>query len=259
MKPLAFVLALLVVAMPPGGLVLAQEEQGAATVEELREQGIVYFKRDLFKRAKAQLDRAFKMKGGNQDFATVYYRGHTAYKLLLLEQAFEMTELAAKLAGQDERRKRAVDDLLTEMSGLYGKVTFVGAKGETASKEETAKKGRIFFEAQTGIINKEKKERFLSIRERFRNTDVTLPTTVYLPYGDYLANKVPFTITQGEEPPTVEIFLAGIEGDEEEDDSLWWYVGIGGAAAVAAGVGAYFLFRDTGSERPDYTRYGFVP
>lgn len=238
----------------PAQPVLAQAEL-RMTQEEARDQGVLYFKRGHFKRAKAQLDRAFKMKGGDQDFRTVYYRAQAAYKLLLLEQAFEMAHRAEKLAGDDGRKKRAVGDLLSEMNSLYGKVTFVRAKGETASKEETKKSGRIFFEAQTGIINKAKKQRFLSIRERFRNTDVTLPTTVYLPYGDYLANKVPFTLEQGAEPPTVEIFLVGIEGEDGEDDGmLWWWVGIGGAAAVAAGVGAFFLFSPDDAERPLQTR-----
>ena len=51
------------------------------------------------------------------------------------------------------------------------------------------------FESKTGIINREKKARFTTIRDRFRGTDITLPTTVYLPYGSYTANKVPFSLS----------------------------------------------------------------
>ncbi len=140
-----------------------------------------------------------------------------------------------------------------EMAQLYGGVTFKGAKGETNAK------GRIYFEAKTGIINKQKKERFLSIRERFRSTDVELPTTIYLPYSAYTANKVPFEITpEDEKPPAIEIFLQIVQGPDD-DDGLWLWVGAGAGAAVALGVGAFFLFREPDATESSVQDYVFQP
>lgn len=207
----------------------------AASFEEVREQGILYFKKDRLPQAKAQLDRAYKMKGGDGDFTTVYFRGRASYKLLILETAFAMAEKSKTLAGEDTRKQKMVEEWVQEMQGLYGGVTIKAAAGETNTE------GRVFLEAKTGIINKEKKQAFLSIRERFRSTDVQVPTTIYLPYGDYTANNVPFTLTQGEPQPTVELFLQVVQRQAEGGSNVWLYAGIAGGVAVAAGVAAYFL------------------
>lgn len=221
-----------------------------ASVEELRDQGVLYFKKKLYKQALGTLNKAYA-KGGKTDFRTVYYLAQTSYKLLLLENAFARAKDAEKLAGADEKALASTKELLDEMSAFYGGVTFTAAKGETNAK------GRIFFEAKTGIINKEKKQRFNAIRERFRSTDVTLPATVYLPYGDYTANKVPFALVQGEEPPTLEIFLQIVVDDTADDSNLWWYVGIGGAVAIAAGVTAVLLLQDPGTEEINRVNWTF--
>lgn len=247
MKVIALVLALVTVstAVPTG----AAWAQRGPTLEDLRDQGILYFKKRHFKPAKVKLDAAYRTRGGKTDFRTLYYRGQTAYKLLLLEQAFEMAEAAEKRA-ETKRQKSSVAELLGQMRSLYGAISLRAAKGETN------KKGRIFFEAKTGIINRAKKKRFLSIRERFRSTDIGLPITIYMPYGDYLANKVPFSIVQGEPAPQIEIFLQVVM-TEKDDGAMWWYVGIGGAVAVVAGVSAWLLLSDPGTEVRQNQEYVF--
>lgn len=220
----------------PGGVAPAyaqDDEMGASSFTEIRDQGLLYQRKRRYKQAKAALDKAYAMPEGPGDFKTVYYRGEAAYKLLLVEQAFEMTAAAAKLA-KGKRQKADVLELQTELDSLFGKVTFKAAAGETNAQ------GRIFFESKTGIINREKKKRFQSIQSRFKSTDITLPITVYLPYGEYLANKVPFSIAQGAEAPEIEIFL---QVQQEEEDNTWMWVGIGAGtvAAVGLGVGAVVL------------------
>ncbi len=238
-----------VVTLPPATV----RAQATQSLEDVRDQGILYFKKDHYKQAQALLNRAYAMPAGSKDFLTVFYRGRNAYKLLVLEQAFTMARDAERLAGDDEKKKASVQDWVTEMSSLYGGVTFKAAKGETN------KKGRIFFEAKTGIINKEKKERFNAIRERFRTIDVELPSTIYLPYGAYTANRVPFELTQGTEPPEVEIFLQVVVGEDDGgDNALWWWVGIGsGVAVVGLGVGAFFLFQEPEPEERSVSRWSF--
>jgi hypothetical protein len=226
--PLALLLAIAVLA--PG---LAAAQSGG--LEETRDQGVLYFKKELFRPAKDQFDRAYHMPGGDKDFLTVFYRAQAAYKLLLLEVAFEMANKAKDLAGDDKGKAEKVEALLHEMDDLYGGVTIKPAKGETNTE------GRIFLEAKTGIINKEKKQIFMSIRERFRSVNVRLPATIYLPYGDYLANNVPFTLEKGQPQPTVELYLQVVQEKKDDDGNTWVWVGVGAGVAAAAGVAAYFL------------------
>ena len=216
--------------------------QASNTLEDVRDQGILYFKKGIYKQAKVRLDRAFKNAKGKKDFLTVYYRAMTYYKMLLLETAFKMVEQAVPLAGDDARRSAKVNELKSEMDSLYGGVTFKAAKGETNAK------GRIFFEAKTGIINKSKKKRFNAIRERFRSTDIKLPTTIFLPYGAYTANKVPFELQpEAAKPPVLEIFLQVVV---EEDDGMgvWGWVGIGVGAAAAVGGVIFAVTSDSGGK-----------
>ncbi|MEZ4435494.1 MAG: hypothetical protein R3F65_24075 [bacterium] len=214
---------------------IAQDGAGAQTMEDVRDQGVLYFRKNLFKQAMPLLDKAYGMPGGKDDFTTVYFRAQAAYRLLLLETAFEMSARAAQLTEGDSRREQNAKELQTELDSLFGKVTLKAAEGETN------KKGRIFFETRTGIINKEKRQRFQAIQERFKSTDITLPITVYLPYGDYLANKVPVTLAQGEPAPEVEIYLQ-VQREEEDNTMMWVGIGAGTAAAVGLGVGAFLLW-----------------
>jgi hypothetical protein len=215
--------------------------QAGATLEDVRDQGILYYRKKLFKQARARLEAARKMPGGDTDFRTTYYLAQASYRLMFLEQAFVMADQAKALAGSKARRKQSAADLIGEMKALYGAVQIVRAPQETKGR------GRIFFEVQTGIINKDKKQRFMSIRERFRATDLELPAKLYLPYGTYLANGVQFTISENEPTPTVPIFLQVGEDDSGGSTSMnsrvWWYVGGGVAVAAALGAGAVFLMQ----------------
>ncbi len=230
----------------------AHAQDGERSMEELRDQGIAYYKRKRFKLAKRILDNAYATKDGPKDFKTVFYRGQAAYKLLLLEDAFAMAKAAAKMA-TGKRSKRMSAELHDEMSQLYGGVTFAAADGETNQR------GRIFFEAKTGIINKDKRTRFLSIRERFRTTNIELPATVYLPYGAYKANEVPFELEPGTDVPTVKIFLQVIIEEGGDDGLLWVYVGAGAAAAAGLAVGAFFLLREPDPIETEVQDFVFEP
>lgn len=238
MRALALLTAIaLVPCTVPVAPVIAQT---TARFDQLRDEGAAYYKRDLLKQAFSKLNQAYAAPGGKDDYTTCYLRAQVAYKLQEIEIAVQMVNEAGKLADTD-RRKRTIHELRAEITGLYGGVRFEAEEGETN------KTGRIFFEAKTGIINPEKKQLFGSIRDRFRNSNITLPAEVYLPYGEYTANNVPFSIVQGAQTPPVKIFLQVPKEEPVEDDSeIWWYVGIGGGAALLAGlgVGAFFLFSD---------------
>ena len=215
-------------------------EEPPMSLSDVRDQGVHYFKRKRFKQAQRFLDRAFKMSGGPGDFLTVYYRGKLAHQQLLIERAVKMAGMAAKLSMKDPRRKRSVKDLMAEINRRFGQVNIKAARGETN------KRGRIFFESKTGILNKAKRQRFESIRERFRSTDISLPIQVFLPYGKYTANNVAFEVLEEQKPPSVGLYLqvdrASAEAVGADKSSTWLYVSLGVGAAVAAGVGGYFMF-----------------
>lgn len=240
---LALTLALTPAALAPVTPCHAQAQAQAQRLDEIRDQGVHYYKKKLFKQAERQLETAYAMSGGPGDFETVYFRGLTAFQLDQVNLAHEMATIAERLA-VDDRRKRAVNELKQQIRALYGPIVF------KASPNESNRRGRIYFEAKTGIINPDKKRRFEQIREQYRSTSVTLPATLFLPYGEYTANNVPFTVLEGAtEPPTVEIFLqvleedvVGANGASGASDNTWLWVGVGTAAAVGLGIGAYFLF-----------------
>ena len=210
----------------------AQSAEQGPTLEQLRDQGVLYFKRDRYKQAMVQFNKAFATPEGPKDFTTVFYRAQAAHKLLLLEIAVDMVAKAKVLAGEDAKKLMKIGALHKELSALYGGVTIKPAK------EETNREGRIFLEAKTRIINREKKKQFKTIRERFRSNDIKVPTTIYLPYGEYLANNVPFSLKPNEPPPSVEVFLQIVKKDE--GIGLWWWIGAG-ATAVGAAVAVWLL------------------
>ena len=217
----------------------AQDGDGEGqNFEQVRDQGVLYFKRNRFKQAMGQFNKAYKLKGGHEDFTTVFYRGQTAHKLLLLEIAFEMAQKAKELAADDARKKGKAEALIQEMASLYGAATVKPAK------EETNRKGRIFLEAKTRIINREKKRQFKAIRLRFRSNDIEVPTTIYLPYGSYLANNVPFELEPGDASPTVEVFLQIVQKDE----GIPWYWWVSAGGAVVGGVVLAVFFASGGEE-----------
>ncbi|MFN3202135.1 MAG: hypothetical protein ACE366_27270 [Bradymonadia bacterium] len=210
------------------------EGTGGQSVEQLRDQGVLYFKRRLYKQAKRTFDIAIRRPGGRDDFVVVLYRGQTAEKLLMLEEAFAMAERAQALGLKNPQRRQAASEFLGHLTESYGPVTFRRMGGTS--------RGTLHLASEARIIIKQKQAMFLSIRERLRSTEIELPTTIYLPFGQYSAHGVPFTVKKGEHPK-VAIRLGAVSQAADDDGiSPWWYAGAG--AAVLAGVGAFLLLQE---------------
>lgn len=205
--------------------------------EELRDQGMLYFRKKRFKQAYRSLTTAIKQPKGREDFKANFGLARTAAKLLLLEEAFLKCDESLKLAGDNEKRKNAVIGFRSDLDSKYGGIQLVPAKGETN------RKGRIFLEAKTGIINKKKKVVFQKIRKRFRETEIQIPTIIYLPHGQFLANNVPVTI-KSKEIAEVALYLQVNRAAVESPGLNWWWVGSGVAATLATGVVTYFAVQD---------------
>jgi len=233
MRLLGLILLSVLMALP------ASAQTDLSGYEELRDQGLLYLRKKKIKQAYTFLTRAYESPGGAEDYKTLLSRGETAQELLLLEIAFEMADKAVKAAGTDRRKARALE-LQDGLKSKYGKLEVVPAEGETNTQ------GRIFFQARTGIINRKKRALFEQIRDRFRSTELEIPTTVYLPYGDYLANNVPVKLTSAE-TAKVALYLQvqrGAQAASGEGGGSWLMAGVGAAAALTAGVGAFFLLQD---------------
>lgn len=219
----------------------AQPTQGTPgqDLESFKSKGLLYFRKKMMVQAREQFDLAFKTPKGPQDFIVVYYRGLLSYRQLKLETAFEMAELAVKIAKPDTLDAQDAKSLLGELKGQFSYVEI------NTAKEETNKQGRIYLETKRRILNKQKREQFESIRTRFRSTDVTLPTKIYLPYGNYTANNVPFVIKKGtSSAPSVDVFLHILKGKDEGNSNVMLYTGLGVTATAALGVATYFFLKD---------------
>lgn len=202
----------------------------------LKNQGLLYFRKKMYIPAREQFDLAYSTPEGSKDFIVVYYRAKLAYMQLKLEVAFEMAELAVTLAEPGTSDVSEAKKLLDELNGQFSYVEI------NKAQEERNKRGRIYLEVKRRILNKTKREQFESIRTRFRSTDVELPTKIYLPYGDYTANNVPFQIKRGtQKAPSVTVFLAILRDDESGTGTILLYTGLGVVATAAIGIGTYFI------------------
>lgn len=223
---------------------MAQRIDDSQTMEYLRDQGVLYFKRKLYKQSKRMLDAAIRRPKGADDFIVALYRGMSAEKLLLLEEAFAMAERAQVLAEGNAQRRDAAGEFLQMLAESYGPVTFKRASGPS--------RGRLELASEAKIIIKQKRAMFLSIRERLKSTEVELPVTVYLPFGQYSIRGSKFTVRKGERPVVATTF-ANTDLEDDGGISPWWYAGAG--AAVAAGVGAWLLLQDDGGTTRTDTRF----
>ena len=214
----------------------AQEQK--LSFEELRDQGTLYFRKKRFKQAYRALKEAVKMPQGAEDFKAHYTLARTADKLLLLEEAFDEADVALKLAGDNEKRKNAVSLFKSELASKYGAVSISPAPGETN------RKGKIFLKAKTSFINKKKKAVFNTIRKRFRETEIKIPTIIYLPHGQFLANNVPVEVREDQPIAEVELYLQVDRAIVKESGPNWWWIGGGVAATLATGVVTYIAVQD---------------
>jgi len=196
----------------------------------LRDRGVPYYRVKQMPAALKVLKQAAALPEGAEDFKTRYTLAKVAYKLLLIELALPEAEAAKDLAKRDSH-KAASANLLKELKSFFAGVTLTQAPQQRGK----VKKGFIHLKDTGGLINTRKKEVFRKIEERFRTTQVSLPTTIYLPFGKYTANLAPFEITQGETATAVTF----LDTRAEEGLSLWWYAG--GAAVLAGATAAVVL------------------
>lgn len=216
-------------------------------LEEVRDQGILYLKKRRYKPALKRLTTVYETPSGAQDFRTVYARGRAAFGVHRIQLAFDMA-FAARTLADSKRRLARVQGFISELSADYGPVEFIAAQGENRLE------GRILLERQSTIINKKKKSTFESVRRELRSADIRLPARIYLPYGRYIANNIPFEIEHGEKTPVVDLFLQVADNSRVSDSTAWWYLGVGGATAVVVGLTTLMILDEPEPEYRDVLR-----
>ena len=49
---------------------------------------------------------------------------------------------------------------------------------------------------------------------------------LYLPFGRYIANNIPFEIEHGEKTPVVDLFLQVADNTAVSNSAVWWYLAL---------------------------------
>ena len=224
------------------GAACAQDDASAsADYKSLREQAIHYYRQSkgkLWPRSVALLKQAAATKDGGKDWKTLYWLAKITNEQNILEDAFPAAQKSAKLAKSDDHKKKS-QAIVTFLGKSFAGVTF----SQDERQKKTLQEGYIILDVDKPLINKQKKAVFSAIKDRFGQTKVKLPKTLYLPFGEYRANGAPFKIEKGQEAKAV-LFLFAEPGGDEGFPWLWLAAGITGAAALVAGVGALIFIRD---------------
>ena len=213
-------------------------------VEHSRDQAVLYLRHGKFAPALRLLTRVYKTPAGRTDFLTVSSRGRAAFELKDIELAGKMVLEAERLA-QNDRDKGRVEELKAMIQAEYGSVLVGAADGEQN------RRGRLFLSAESQLINRSKRELVQSVRTRLQARSVTLPTVLFLPYGQYRLNGVPFSIDEGQPRTDVSVFLRLHADEEVANRRTWWLVGSSVAAVAIVGVASFMLFQEPEVEHRD--------
>lgn len=217
---------------------VAGEPQEEARFKELREHGIELARRKLWEPARSELEEALAAPGGAQDASTHYWMARVCRELLFLDSAFPYAERAVKLAGEGGKDAKRAAGLLADLRKYFGGVTLT--KDERASRQA----GYLHLEADPPLIKPEKKKQFANLKELYESREFELPVTLYLPFGRFTVNGIPFETKAGE-TAKIAIFPDG-------PPFSWTPVVIGASvAAAAAGAGLVYLLTREEAE-PEY-------
>ena len=211
------------------------KEVGIGALEQVRDQGILYLKRKLPKLAMSHLDRVYRSERGKRDFRTVFYRARAALELGQLGIADSMMN-EAKALTKSQRQLNRIQALQAEFRSSFGSVRVLPAIGEAR------RQGRLILERESTLINKRKRDSYLSLQTRLGSAPATLPMMLYVPHGRYRLNGVDFEVSEAKHSTTVKVFLRQFVGGQGGQSRMWWWIGSGVVAATVVGVAAVMLF-----------------
>jgi len=219
------------------------------TLEAALQQGEHYFRKGRFAAAAQTLTQARQLPGGETSPEVHLLLARTHHELLQLEEAFTRAEDAVRLATTPATRQDAAA-VRRGLGERYGAVRFTQAPGSRLDR------GYVLLELLQPLITLDKKQTFEVLRERLLEKPVPTGTVLLLPFGDYLANGVAFTVPRPADPAVVlppRAVALPFARDPPRAPTPWW-VWAGGAVvtgALVAGTIGLVLWT-TAEERISY-------
>ena len=207
--------------------------------ETHRQRGIHYYRNGVVEAARRELEAALASKGGQEDFLTHLYIARLQHETGEIEAA-HLSATRAQETAKGESQIRQAKEFQDGLKGFYGEAVF-----NSAGPDAGPKSGYLLLQADSPFIRPEKKRAYRAVRKLYRETEVRLPRTLYLPGGSYSANGVGFKVKAGE-LTHVSLGLVDAPGS---GGFPWLWAGIGTGVAVAAGVAAWLLWPEPEPER----------
>jgi tetratricopeptide (TPR) repeat protein len=227
-----------------------EDESEAVLFTDYRDQGILYFKRKLYKQARNALEKARKMPKGKRDPKTAFYLAQSYAQLTMLKRAFALGEFALDYTLPNTKLGFRIRAFMDELSSQYGPVEI----------RSDSKSGFVYIDASSAFLNPRKRRVFESVRTRLRAQPLVFPAVMYLPFGRYTANRVPFVIS-GKQLDTASIYIRTQDDPSpaagQSGSPLWYYVGAS-VAVAAAGVGTWFYLREDTKQEVAPNQYNLI-
>ena len=221
---------------------LGQESADYQRFVQAREQGVLYWKKKRYRAADRSLSRAVEMKDGLRDFKTPFLV-LVNETLLRPDKALIYSERALRITTASPSKRSKIKAIHDELAESYGKVELRAAMDASVST------GTFKLRPITPFINKKKKRYVERLRERYATRAVSLPHSLFLPYGSYNISGLHIDLnpqTAGGElaifldPPTqaTEMTMPA-SAKSGSENRMWWIVG-GVTTTVAIGAATIF-------------------
>ena len=209
---------------------------------ELRDQGVLYFRRGKYKQALGVLRQAYDKPDGRLDPIISFYLAQTHLTQDNIKDAFKYGENALDFAYSAPRHAERIRSFMDELSSQYGPIEITSS----------ASKGIIILASQSAFLNPKKRAIYDSVRLQLASSPVQFPMVVYLPFGQYAANGTLFNVSgQSVKMNTIDVQVdeTNLAGTAKgRGNAKWWYIGTG-AALAAAGLTTYFLLAGCKQDR----------
>jgi hypothetical protein len=213
-----------------------------ADFQQKLDQGLLYLKKNMYQQAKEELLPLYQMEQGKRNSQLLISLAKISYELYLMTDAFKFLGEARNQSDLTSSENRDIKEMYDEWKKQYAPVTFQSA----GSPNE----GIFTLKSTSTLINQHKKSVVQESAQQMA-LGAMLPLSIYLPYGSYLANQTPFTLTLNEPSPVVEVVLTPLPKTKKQNSNILLYTGIGVGIAVVTGLGLYFLSQDT--SEPKFT------
>lgn len=206
--------------------------------EQRLNQASLYMRQELYHQALAELEVLLATPQGATDLRVVVTAAEASYGVRDITKALDYLRVARRLS-QSPSERHELGERYNAWSSEYAPVRF--------ESSNALRRGALVLESDRKILNPERREVFERARERLALGFVS-PLSLYLPYGSYTANQVPFQLVMSQPMPIVAVPLDPIttpgEPPAPSSSNTWVYVSLGGAVLVAVLTGVYLATAD---------------